>query len=272
MDAGEVMRVVPNPEDANSRNYSSADAYQKAMILNLIYHLEQSFYATCYLSYLLDGMTVIFLVRTLSEVQFSQPKQIQPDRSLRFFTILSLTISISTFLHHLFVPSNPSGVFLDFIGSSQSHRWSQGLRTLALVVFDFLSCSLQLLHVLLTFTQSHQIPLDSVLLFPTVPSTNSSTRHHQSPCNSPTTVHPEDQDRLEEGQHHQYLDPSDSGSLFTLELRNFFTILLTTQIPQPSPPLHSSPSSVASLPLDNHDESITVTADASRPQPQPSVP
>lgn len=151
------------------------------------------------------------LLRSISELQFSQPKQIQPDRSLRFFTVVSLIISTCVIIHHLFVSSSSpsSGVFLDFIGSPSQREWTlvwwsfsayevsqlislqlcllgttnRGLRTLALILLDVFSSSSQLLLVLLTFTESHQIPLESFLSFPS--STTLNRDGHIQSCRYP---------------------------------------------------------------------------------------
>jgi len=145
-----------------SLRWEKAQLRRKIKLVMLMQQLEFLFYALVVLSYTLDGKNLIFILRTVSEVQFSQPKQIQPDRPLRFFALASMAICFCALTSHLSLISSsashhPSGILVDFVGQFTCNH------PLVLVVFlvalDLCSCLVQLLLVLISFTQSHSISI-----------------------------------------------------------------------------------------------------------------
>lgn len=94
-------------------------------------------------SYLLDGLTlnreladvpsalmrtrsltlgVTVLLRAVTQVQFLHPRQMQPQRSLRFFTLCALAFMITAMIGHATAQFTGSsrGLFVDFIGTGTS--------------------------------------------------------------------------------------------------------------------------------------------------------
>ncbi|PLW53032.1 hypothetical protein PCANC_10749 [Puccinia coronata f. sp. avenae] len=161
------MFVERDPSDSEQAQELAraerSEQRRKIKLAMLMQQLEFLFYALVVLCYTLDGKNLIFILRTVSEVQFSQPKQIQPDRPLRFFALASFAICFCALFSHLSLISssnyNPSGILVDFVGQ---FTWKYPF---AIVVFllglDVCSCLVQLLLVLISFTQSHSISISA---------------------------------------------------------------------------------------------------------------
>lgn len=188
------MVVEPEPsydlQSHETLSWEKAQQRRKIKLVMLMQQLEFLFYALVVLSYTLDGKNLIFILRTVSEVQFSQPKQIQPDRPLRFFALASLAICFCALTSHLSLISssanhNPSGILVDFVGQFTCNH------PLVLVVFlvalDLSSCLVQLLLVLISFTQSHSISiLVNTTNTPTHNSTSLTSPDHENMEATPT--------------------------------------------------------------------------------------
>ncbi|KAA1100854.1 hypothetical protein PGTUg99_030970 [Puccinia graminis f. sp. tritici] len=199
-------REQSDDESQESERCQRAEQRRKIKLAMLMQQLEFLFYALVVLCYTLDGKNLIFILRTVSEVQFSQPKQIQPDRPLRFFALASFAICFCALSSHLSLLSSsnydPSGILVDFIGQ---FTWNHPLAIIAFLVgLDVFSCLVQLLLVLISFTQSHSIPI----------SADPTAAHHYES----STISPDHQD-LEDLEANQ--PPSKpSGTDPLLDLRN----------------------------------------------------
>ncbi|KAI9627312.1 hypothetical protein KEM48_009939 [Puccinia striiformis f. sp. tritici PST-130] len=156
-----VEREQYDTQTQESDRHEKCEQRRKIKLAMLMQQLEFLFYALVVLCYTLDGKNLIFILRAVSEVQFSQPKQIQPDRPLRFFALASFAICFCALFSHLSILSsssyNPSGILVDFIGQ---FTWNHPIAIVAFLVgLDVCSCLVQLLLVLISFTQSHSIPI-----------------------------------------------------------------------------------------------------------------
>ncbi|KAI9613117.1 hypothetical protein H4Q26_010395 [Puccinia striiformis f. sp. tritici PST-130] len=127
-----VEREQYDTQTQESDRHEKCEQRRKIKLAMLMQQLEFLFYALVVLCYTLDGKNLIFILRAVSEVQFSQPKQIQPDRPLRFFALASFAI---------FTWNHPIAIVAFLVG------------------LDVCSCLVQLLLVLISFTQSHSIPI-----------------------------------------------------------------------------------------------------------------
>ncbi|KAI8447635.1 hypothetical protein BY996DRAFT_4448797 [Phakopsora pachyrhizi] len=142
-------------EDDEMDGISGVLEKQRRMKLTmLIQQLDYFFYILTVVGYYLDG-------KTLLQIQFCQPNQIQPGRPLRFFTLASLLItSCSSILHLTILLSSNNdnkliinhGIVIDFIGQ---------VTVIFLLVLDSIGCLTQLLLVLISFCDSNSIPLSS---------------------------------------------------------------------------------------------------------------
>ncbi|MBW0460760.1 hypothetical protein O181_000475 [Austropuccinia psidii MF-1] len=152
-------------ETKTDSGINKTERERKIKLTMFMHQLDFFFYLLTVLAYILDGRTLIFILRTMSQIQFSHPKHIHPDRPLRFFTLASFAISFCAALSHLSIFYsnhsfiNPHGILVDFIGQS---TWNHKLTTIGFLIgLDTLSCSIQLLLVLLSFTCAHSIPISS---------------------------------------------------------------------------------------------------------------
>ncbi|CAH7672229.1 expressed protein [Phakopsora pachyrhizi] len=156
-------------EDDEMDGISGVLEKQRRMKLTmLIQQLDYFFYILTVVGYYLDGKTLLLLLKSISEIQFCQPNQIQPGRPLRFFTLASLLItSCSSILHLTILLSSNNdnkliinhGIVIDFIGQVQLH--SRLVTVIFLLVLDSIGCLTQLLLVLISFCDSNSIPLSS---------------------------------------------------------------------------------------------------------------
>lgn len=139
----------------------------RGLYLYLRCQLDSLLYQLHTLSFLLSPSIWFFLCRTLSQFQFGRPRDIDPDRSPRFWCALSLMVNAgSVYWHAKEGPAEGRSIILDFVGmgmfymilSSSEHIdmfISAHVPSRAqLLLLDFTIIFLQILLVIISFETS----------------------------------------------------------------------------------------------------------------------
>lgn len=117
----------------------------------LVRQLDEVLYASFVASYILDANFLNFIIRCVSQLQFSSPKEHHPERSLKFHVTAAAVINFLNIIYHIGVPLtwDPRGITIDFVGQSSLPS------PLQLFIFDSIAAFLQLFLIVLTYETSH---------------------------------------------------------------------------------------------------------------------
>ncbi|KAH9929532.1 uncharacterized protein BXZ73DRAFT_90387 [Epithele typhae] len=198
-------------------------------------HIIQSFNSLLYqlhtISFLLSPRLWPFIVRMSTQFQFTRPRDVDSQRSLRFWFIVVVVINLQSLFYHIFSgPSENRSIVLDFVGIG--HKPSKTLVLSLDVAIIFLEFILA--------TVSYETSLS--LAMP--PDTPDPLQAQPIPAITPATPFPLD------GPSSKPFEPAPMVPEYILDLR-LRTLLQRLRHPPPPPPPGETDLSDELLPLPN---------------------
>ncbi|KAI0358673.1 hypothetical protein OH77DRAFT_1502493 [Trametes cingulata] len=199
---------------------------------HIIHSLNSLLYQLFTISFLLSPRLWSYFCRLLVQVQFVRPREIDAQRSLRFWYFCILCNNAPALYNHIFKnPAAGRSIILDFIGND-------GDPTRALLLFlDFVIITLQIVLTTIAFETSLARDLPPDTLDPLQPESIPSTPISPLPLDG-ANVKPTDSTLHED------------GTEYIIDLR-FRTMLQRLRHPPPVPPPRTTSLSDELLPLPN---------------------